>query len=838
MSLDPARHAARWILAVVSLLLVTGLAPGMTATAASSPGVTARQVDHVTVPGIAASGPSVDPTPLQPTIQYEEAVAHAHDHVAFAPGERVRVAFTPRAGDTWQVGGGSPRALPAGRMTGHAMRAARDVPAPPATSPLDRPIAPAADVVAANGAVFNRDDGSGGIQLAAAVDPGALRREVFGFLPYWELASSSTTFDWETLSTIAYFGVGADASGNLMRRNADGSTTVGWSGWTSANLTRVMNTAHANHTRVVLTVQSFGWNTSGLNRQRALLGSPTARARLAAQIVAAVRDRGADGVNLDFEPIASGYADEFTALVRKVRAGLNATARGYQLTFDTTGSIGNYPIEGATGSGGADAIFIMGYDYRSSSTSAVGSIAPMGGPRYDVAETIAAYVARVPASRLILGVPYYGRAWSTATATLGGRNISGTKYGPSTTATYETARALAAQYGRQYDPVEGVAWTVYRRQNCTASYGCVNPWRQLYYDDARALANKYDLINRYGLRGAGIWALGYDGTRPELHQALKAKFITDKVPPTVISTSLSAPIFSPNRDGVGDRTTAAMRVTGLITWGYLVQPLSGVTLGSPIKSGTVAGKNPVMTWDGTGASGAGVADGRYVITLWAADASNNRSLRRFIVTIDRRPAAASIDAGIGYLTPDGDRRRDSLLVAWRTNEPSTGVARLADASGHTVKSWSFSNRLLWRTTWTGTNSRGVTVSDGRYLMRLDTRDRAGNRTVVDRTILVDRTIRGVTWSRPTFDPRARLASRVSFVLRRPATVTLAIYRGSTVVRQVSTGHQFGAGSYGWTWNGKTSSGAYVAPGAYRAVLTARSWIGTTSYARNVTVLRH
>ena len=81
-------------------------------------------------------------------------------------------------------------------------------------------------------------------------------------------------------------------------------------------MTSVINAAHASRTRVVLTVQSFAWSSSGLARQKALLGSPTARADLARQIAAAVRDRGADGVNLDFEPIASGYADEFTALVR------------------------------------------------------------------------------------------------------------------------------------------------------------------------------------------------------------------------------------------------------------------------------------------------------------------------------------------------------------------------------------------------------------------------------------------------------------------------------------------------------------------------------------------
>ena len=865
MSLDRARHATRSIarrgatdrtigrrssrgtLAVSALLLLSGLAPGMTATAAPTTGATAHHVHRgpiagagpaeASVPARDAFGAWVRPTSMYPTIHYDDAIAHQRDRITFAPGERVRVAFTPRAGDAWQVAGGKPRPLPAGRLSGHAMRVSRDVPAS-AASPVDRPIVPAADIVAARGAVFNPNEGAGGIQLAAAVDPGALRREVFGFLPYWELASRSTTFDWETLSTIAYFGVGADAAGNLMKRYADGSPTVGWSGWTSAKMTSVMNAAHAHHTRVVLTVHSFGWNRSGLNRQKALLGSPTARARLATQIAAAVRDRGADGVNLDFEPIASGYADEFTALVRTVRARLNAAARGYQLTFDATGAIGNYPIEAATASGGADAIFVMGYDYRSSGSSPVGSIAPTGGPRYDVAETIAAYVSRIPASRLILGVPYYGRAWSTATATLGGRNISGTKYGASTTATYETARTLATKHGRRYDPVEGVAWTLYRRQNCTATYGCVNPWRQLYFDDVRALSQKYDVINRYGLRGAGIWALGYDGARPELHAALKAKFITDKIPPTVISTSLSAPVFSPNRDRVGDRTTAAMRVTGLIKWGYLIQPVTGTTLGSPLRSGAIAGRNPKVTWDGTRASGAGVADGRYVITLWAADASNNRSQRRFSVTVDRRPAKALIDAGIGYLTPDGDRRRDSLLIGWRADEVSSGVARLADASGRTVRKWSFSNLTSWRTNWAGTNTRGVTVSDGRYVIRLDSRDRAGNRSILDRTILVDRTIRAMRWSRAAFDPRARGTSRMSFTLRRQATITLAIYQGSRLVRQITTRRSFVAGSYGWTWNGKTSTGVYASPGVYRAVLTARSWIGTTSFARNVTILRH
>ena len=117
--------------------------------------------------------------------------------------------------------------------------------------------------------------------------------------------------------------------------------------------------------------------------------------------------------------------------------------------------------------------------------------------------------------------------------------VSPAQYGASVAVLYETALQFATDNGRQYDPVEGVAWTTYQRQNCTATYGCVTATRELYYDDAQSLAAKYDLINSYGIRGVGIWALGYDGSRPELYQVIKDKFITDTIPPAITSSAIS-----------------------------------------------------------------------------------------------------------------------------------------------------------------------------------------------------------------------------------------------------------------------------------------------------------
>ncbi len=365
--------------------------------------------------------------------------------------------------------------------------------------------------------------------LAAPVSSGGLRREVFGFLPYWELTDASTRLDHSVLSTIAYFGVGADKEGHLIRKRADGTRDVGWAGWTSSALTGVINEAHAKRTRVVLTVQRFAWTSSQVAATKALLGSADARKTLAGEIAKAVADRGADGVNLDFEPIPSGYGDEYVTFVRLVRKALDARAAGYQLTFDTTGSIGAYDIAALTASGAADAVFIMGYDYRTSGSSTAGSISPLAGPRYDLTDTVDAYLARIGPGKIILGVPYYGRAWSTTSGALNAPTRKGSATtGYSTSVLYATAIQTAAKYDRQWDATEAAPWTAYKWKACS---DCPTTWRQLYYDDVKSLGMKYDLINARGLRGAGIWALGYDDSRPELYALLKAKFREDSTAP-------------------------------------------------------------------------------------------------------------------------------------------------------------------------------------------------------------------------------------------------------------------------------------------------------------------
>jgi spore germination protein YaaH len=470
---------------------------------------------------------SIDTDQDAPSIQYREAMSHAADPNGFVPGDAISVPYTPRTGDRTIIDGSYPVALPAGSATGVAMAAspqgsvwAAGENDPPSGGSDKQVLAhPGQGVIVAG-------------QTASAATANALRREVYGFLPYWRLGSD---INYDVMSTVAYFGVDLYTDGNINKQQ-DGKTTTGWAGWTSAAMTTVVNTAHAHHVRVALTIESFAWGTSGAAAQTELLSNTANRQNAVAQIAAAIRDRGADGVNIDFEPIAPGQSANFVTFMRELRVALDAIHAGYELTFCATGHIGNYDAANLLATGAADNVFIMGYDFRDGGSSYAASHDPLTSPRvYDLTDAVNTYRSLAPASKILLGLPYYGIAYSTADTSLYAANHSGTTYGDAVWVPYYTAADLAATNLVQYDTIEESAWVSYY-----GTFGGAATWRELYYNDARAMAARYDRVNYWGIGGVGIWTLGYDAGHPELNQVLADKFLVDRTPPKAGISNITA----------------------------------------------------------------------------------------------------------------------------------------------------------------------------------------------------------------------------------------------------------------------------------------------------------
>jgi spore germination protein YaaH len=358
--------------------------------------------------------------------------------------------------------------------------------------------------------------------------PNGLRKEILGFLPYWMLdANSLSQLRYDLLSTIAYFGIAARSDGYLTK---SGST---WTGWTSSALTGVINAAHARGVRVVPTVTFMAWN-GNYGPMTTLLTHSAYRARLVGQIASIVKSRGADGVNIDFEPVPSSLRSYFTAFIRELKAGMiKAGARSY-LTVDTMAGAATwatgYDVTALTASGAADALMVMAYDFSWSGSSRAGGVAPYDSQYiFDATDALADYLTEAPPSKLIWGVPYYGRTWPTQSSSLNSitcRNVSPDPCpdskidapGYSYAYTYTGHKQQAAQYGRRWDALGAVPW--YRW------YDSVNTtWRQGYYDDPASLRVKYDLVGNNRLAGIGIWSLGMDTGTSDLWNVIQDRFV-------------------------------------------------------------------------------------------------------------------------------------------------------------------------------------------------------------------------------------------------------------------------------------------------------------------------
>jgi spore germination protein YaaH len=341
---------------------------------------------------------------------------------------------------------------------------------------------------------------------------------VFGFAPYWELGTAGS-WDMSLLSTIAYFGVDVKGDGSF------DTSTPGWTGWTSQQLANLVSRAHGSGVRVVLTIKQFDEAT--INR---IVTDPGVTDATVAHTIDAVASRGLDGVNVDFEgradPGYPGIQGGVTRFMTVLSDRVHQRFPPAEITLDTYSGAASWD-SGIFKIGDlaphVDAFFVMAYDMApSNQPGQAGPNAPLAGFTYNDSDAVAQYLAKASPSKVILGVPYYGYKWSTSGSGLYAKATSG-----ATADAYLNIQAdyACAKMTRAYDDRSKTPWTAWFSPGSGDPCGANrNSWRELYYDDAGSLGLKYDLVNARGLRGTGMWALGYDGSSRDLWNELAAKF--------------------------------------------------------------------------------------------------------------------------------------------------------------------------------------------------------------------------------------------------------------------------------------------------------------------------
>lgn len=338
-------------------------------------------------------------------------------------------------------------------------------------------------------------------------------KAIFGYLPYWERAAGEANIRWNLLTHLACFSMGVNTNGSLQAMSGGG----GWPG----NWTSLINTAHANGVKVILVVTLFNQGSDEPDYINQLITNPTATTSFINNVKAQLVAGSCDGLNVDFEGTPTGWRTSINSFMATVTNSLHAENPDWEISFAGPALKSNWDLPGLAAS--CDYIFIMGYAFYGSWSATSGPCAPLD-PKppaticiRNTVESQYNTVTHNTPEKLILGLPSYGGHWKTQTS-----DAYSTKVAWVGSTRFRDDMTTSLDYGLLWDTHSQTPW--YRWYDDE-----YDNWHQVWFDNDVSLGLKFQLAQDHDYRGVGMWALNYDGARPELWNELARRFSPDWV---------------------------------------------------------------------------------------------------------------------------------------------------------------------------------------------------------------------------------------------------------------------------------------------------------------------
>ena len=378
-------------------------------------------------------------------------------------------------------------------------------------------------------------------------------------------------------------------------------------------------------------------------------------------------------------------------------------------------------------------------------------------------------------------------------------------------------------------------------------------WKlKIHHLDPRGTARlRCDSSDRYS-RGAKVTFPVVAGHRQANHTECPGNIFYPLLPsvrleaagrpqPPIIALVRAGPArFSPNGDGVLDKTVLSLWLTKSASWSVELRDAGGRRLGSFSGDGAF----DEVTWPGTDADGHQYADGTYTAVVSASSALGKATPRTARIIIDTAPPGFS-EAAVrrGSFSPDGDGCNDTATVRYVPSESSSIRVAIVDLDGKVrrrLSDWHGQSRAAHFATWDGTvpdDGSSIAAAEGEYRFVLECRDAAGNSSHRSVAVVLDRSLGFPTATPQTFSPNGdgvADSTMLGFILTRGATVRIAVRVSGKTVRALKLG-SLGAGSHAAVWDGANGAGEPLGSSRPNFVVTATSSLGTTSISQALVI---
>ena len=299
-----------------------------------------------------------------------------------------------------------------------------------------------------------------------------------------------------------------------------------------------------------------------------LLAKPVSRKQVVDAIVATVASQNYDGIDLDFEGFAfidpnttwKTTAPNWVLFIKELSAALHAQKKILSITTPylfnpAEAQKGYFVYAWAQIAPFIDRLRIMTYDY---STSRPGPIGPIAWTE----KTVKYAISIMPASKVYLGLPGYGKDWVTKVEGVCPSNLAKiiTPSAKAGTFLMRDAASIAATYGAvpTYNETFAEVTFSYKRDyagqtssglstTCTAS-------RTAWHQNAQSFSLRAQLVAKYQLGGVAQWVIGQE----EPLAMVAIRDVATSIAPAQLESTLS---LSTNEISYGNPVT----LSGLIT---------------------------------------------------------------------------------------------------------------------------------------------------------------------------------------------------------------------------------------------------------------------------------
>lgn len=336
----------------------------------------------------------------------------------------------------------------------------------------------------------------------------------FGYFTNWSIYARNfqpTDIPASKLSHLlyAFFQPGADGTVQLTDAWADVQKHYQDDSWNEpgnnlyGNLKQLYLLKQRNRKMKVL-MSIGGWTLS--SGFPAMAASPNLLNNFVNSVITFIEDYGFDGVDIDWEfPASPAEGQLFLNLMKRLKSALfsyqarKRDSQPYLLTAAMSCSPDKYTVLPLRDLASVvDYFNLMCYDFAGSWSSQTGHNARFLGPAPSGQAAITYFAQRVPTSKIVLGVPAYGRSFAKTSAVVPSP-FQGVGGGSWESGVYDYKVLPIGNAKITYD-VKAVAVTSYDSST-----------RELVsYDDANVVKEKLRYVDLYRLGGVMLWELSGD----------------------------------------------------------------------------------------------------------------------------------------------------------------------------------------------------------------------------------------------------------------------------------------------------------------------------------------